>query len=565
METKQIPIGQLMLQMNYINADQLSQALTYQKQHPGQRLGDVMIELGMITEDEKLQVLSRRFDVPVYKEKQIVVSKEIAQLVSESIAEKYQIMPVSLHNDNLVVATSDPLDLQAFEDIKASCGIPIEVVLAHKSLITEAIRTNYSKVNVAAAIAEINQEYDTAAPASSASLTEVSADDRIDSAPIVKFINNLIKQAYGQGASDIHVEPFADETRIRIRVDGVLRDYIHLDRKVHEGLVTRLKIMGGMNIAEHRLPQDGRIDMDISGRNIDIRLSSLPTIYGEKMVIRLLGYSLQDLDTLNDLGLDSENYQLLKRLIHNPYGIVLVSGPTGSGKTTSLYACLHEIMSEAVNIVTVEDPVERKIKGINQVQVNNRAGLTFANGLRSILRQDPDCIMIGEIRDAETAEIAVSSAITGHLVLSTIHTNDTATAINRLVDMGVEPYLISSSVLGIVAQRLVRKVCPHCRQPYTPTAAEKELLGSFSGPIYQASGCSQCNGYGYQGRTAVFEIMNIDPAMREMITNKVPSSQLKKYAVDHGMKTLAASTLELVKNGTTTISEFMRVVYNVNQ
>ena len=222
-------------------------------------------------------------------------------------------------------------------------------------------------------------------------------------------------------------------------------------------------------------------------------------------------------------------------------------------------------MSEAVNIVTVEDPVERKIKGINQVQVNNRAGLTFANGLRSILRQDPDCIMIGEIRDAETAEIAVSSAITGHLVLSTIHTNDTATAINRLVDMGVEPYLISSSVLGIVAQRLVRKVCPHCRQPYTPTAAEKELLGSFSGPIYQASGCSQCNGYGYQGRTAVFEIMNIDPAMREMITNKVPSSQLKKYAVDHGMKTLAASTLELVKNGTTTISEFMRVVYNVNQ
>ena len=565
MEMKQIPIGQLMRQMNYITDDQLNQALAYQKEHHGMRLGDVLIKLGMITEDDKLAVLSKRFNVPIYDGKAITVSKDIAQLVPEAVADKYQIMPVSIKNDNLVVATSDPLDLQAFEDIKASCGIPIELVLTHKQTIADAIRVNYSKVNVADALAAIKQEFEAAPEVTAETITEATAEDRVADAPVVKFINNLIKQAYGLGASDIHIEPFSDETKIRIRVDGVLRDFAHLDRKAHEGMVTRLKIMGGMNIAEHRVPQDGRIDMEISGRMIDIRLSSLPTIFGEKMVIRLLGYSLKELNTLSDLGLDEFNYKRLRKLIRNPYGIILVSGPTGSGKTTSLYSCLHEIMSEEVNIVTVEDPVERKIKGINQVQVNNRAGLTFANGLRSILRQDPDVIMIGEIRDAETAQIAVSSAITGHLVLSTIHTNDTATTVNRLIDMGIEPYLLSSSLLGIVAQRLVRTVCTNCRKAYSPSIEESEMLGGYTGPLYKAVGCPQCGGYGYRGRTAVFEIMDIDPVMREMISNKIPSSQLKKYSVEHGMKTLAQSTIDLVTNGETTMNEFMRVIYNVNQ
>ena len=562
MESKQVPIGQLMVQLGYITSQQLNTALDYQKKHSGIRIGDALIALNMISEDDKLEVLSKRFNVPIYQGKEITVPKEIASLVPEKIAEKYQIMPLGIQNNSLQVATSDPLELDAFSEIKAACGLPIEIVLAHADMIGDAIRINYSQANVADALTKINE---TLQNSQNDNLASQALEDRVDSAPVVKFINNLIKQAYGLGASDIHIEPFAEYTLVRIRVDGILRKYTKLEPKIHEGLITRLKIMGGMNIAEHRLPQDGRIDAEISGKLVDIRISSLPTIYGEKVVIRLLGHSLQKLDGLQDLGLDANNYKILKRLIHNPYGLILVSGPTGSGKTTSLYACLDEVKSSEVNIVTVEDPVERKIEGINQVQVNPKAGLTFENGLRSILRQDPDIMMIGEIRDPQTAKIAVSSAITGHLVLSTIHTNDTATAINRLVDMGIEPYLLSSSILGIIAQRLVRKTCPHCREAYLPDASLKPILGDFEGPLYRAKGCPECNNFGYKGRTAVFEIMPIDNQMRIMIEEKRTANELKQHAIKQGMSTLGQNALELVKSGQTTLEEYYRVIYNINQ
>lgn len=562
MESKQVPIGQLMVQLGYITSQQLNTALDYQKKHSGIRIGDALIALNMISEDDKLEVLSKRFNVPIYQGKEITVPKEIASLVPEKIAEKYQIMPLGIQNNSLQVATSDPLELDAFSEIKAACGLPIEIVLAHADMIGDAIRINYSQANVADALNKINE---TLQNSQNDNLASQALEDRVDSAPVVKFINNLIKQAYGLGASDIHIEPFAEYTLIRIRIDGILRKYTKLEARIHEGLITRLKIMGGMNIAEHRLPQDGRIDAEISGKLVDIRISSLPTIYGEKVVIRLLGHSLQKLDGLQDLGLDANNYQLMKRLIHNPYGLILVAGPTGSGKTTSLYACLDEVKSSEVNIVTVEDPVERKIEGINQVQVNPKAGLTFENGLRSILRQDPDIIMIGEIRDTQTAKIAVSSAITGHLVLSTIHTNDTATAINRLVDMGIEPYLLSSSILGIIAQRLVRKTCPHCREAYLPDASLKPILGDFEGPLYRAKGCPECNNFGYKGRTAVFEIMPIDNQMRIMIEEKRTANELKQHAIKQGMRTLGQNALDLVKSGQTTLEEYYRVIYNLNQ
>ncbi|MCF0111273.1 MAG: Flp pilus assembly complex ATPase component TadA, partial [Erysipelotrichaceae bacterium] len=454
---KQVPIGQLMLQMGYITESQLEEALAYQKENPGNRLGKILIQLGMITETDKLEVLSKRFDIPVYRKDEIVVSREIAQLVPESIAQKYRIMPIMIKDNALVVAINDPIDLNAFEDIRANCGIPVELILAPEDMIEDAISTNYASLNVQTALKELQDAYEKDVKEDK---TSEVVEERVDQAPVVKFINNLIKQAYETGASDIHIEPFEKKTLVRLRIDGVLQEFTTLDKKAHDGLITRLKIMSGMNIAEKRMPQDGRIDLPVSGRTLDIRLSSLPTIYGEKMVIRLLGHSLQKLNELSDLGLDAHNYEVLKNMIKNPYGVILVSGPTGSGKTTSLYAVLHEVMRPEINIVTVEDPVERKVEGINQVQVNTKAGLTFATGLRSILRQDPDVIMIGEIRDSETAEIAISSAITGHLVLSTIHTNDTATSINRLVDMGIEPFLVSGAVVGIVAQRLVRRVCP---------------------------------------------------------------------------------------------------------
>lgn len=559
---KNLPIGQLLLEQGYITEQQLDYALDYQKQHPGNRLGDVLIELGCITEEKKLRALSARLNVPVFEGYQINAGSAIVQLISEDVARKYQVMPMEIKNNALLLATSDPLDFYALEDIKASCGIPVSPVLAPKEMIENAIRRNYAQANVTSAIDEIEKDFsEDSGLELSDELSELT--QRVDNAPVVKFVNNMIRQAYEIGASDIHIEPFELTTIIRFRTDGVLHEFTRIAKNVHEALVTRIKIMGNMNIAEKRQPQDGHLESQIDGRSLDIRLSSIPTVYGEKIVIRLLGHSLQELTTLKDLGLKEKDYKMMETLIHQPYGILLFTGPTGSGKTTTLYAILNELAREEVNVVTIEDPVEKRMQGINQIQVNNKAGLTFATALRSILRQDPDIIMVGEIRDEETAEIAVRSAITGHYVLSTIHTNDTATAVARLKDMSVEPYLLSSSIVGIVAQRLVRKLCPHCRQKVNPTPEQSLLLNGFSEPIYKAKGCPRCNQTGYKGRTALFEILPLTEEIRNLIVTTNDTQKIKEAAVKAGMSTLSEEMVKMIQNGETSMEEMLRIIYTI--
>ena len=457
---KNLPIGQLLLEQGYITEDQLNKALAYQKTHPGNRLGDVLIELGYITEEKKLKALSVRLNVPVYEGFQITVNSDIVRLISEDVAKKYQVMPLEIKNNALQLATSDPLDFYALEDIKASCGIPVSPVLAPKEMIENAIRRNYAEANVSSAIDEIQkdltEDQDLALNDELSELTQ-----RVDNAPVVKFVNNMIRQAYETGASDIHIEPFEMTTVIRFRTDGVLHEFTRIAKSVHEALITRIKIMGNMNIAEKRIPQDGHIESQIDGKSLDIRLSSLPTVYGEKMVIRLLGHSLQELSTLKDLGLQQKDYDLMETMIHQPYGILLFTGPTGSGKTTTLYAILNELAREEVNVITIEDPVEKRMMGVNQVQVNTKAGLTFASALRSILRQDPDVILVGEMRDFETIQAAIRAAETGHLVISTLHTNSAVSTIDRIIDVFPEAQQgqirvqLASVLKGVVTQQLL--------------------------------------------------------------------------------------------------------------
>ena len=457
---KNLPIGQLLLEQGYITEDQLNKALAYQKTHPGNRLGDVLIELGYITEEKKLKALSVRLNVPVYEGFQITVNSDIVRLISEDVAKKYQVMPLEIKNNALQLATSDPLDLYALEDIKASCGIPVSPVLAPKEMIENAIRRNYAEANVSSAIDEIQkdltEDQDLALNDELSELTQ-----RVDNAPVVKFVNNMIRQAYETGASDSHIEPFEMTTIIRFSTDGVLHEFTRIAKSVHEALITRIKIMGNMNIAEKRIPQDGHIESQIDGKSLDIRLSSLPTVYGEKMVIRLLGHSLQELSTLKDLGLQQKDYDLMETMIHQPYGILLFTGPTGSGKTTTLYAILNELAREEVNVITIEDPVEKRMMGVNQVQVNTKAGLTFASALRSILRQDPDVILVGEMRDFETIQAAIRAAETGHLVISTLHTNSAVSTIDRIIDVFPEAQQgqirvqLASVLKGVVTQQLL--------------------------------------------------------------------------------------------------------------
>lgn len=559
---KNLPIGQLLLEKGFITDQQLTKALEFQKENKGKRLGDILIELGFITEENKLRVLSERLNVPVFDGYQMNVSGDIVHLISEDVAKKYQVMPLEIKNNSLSIATSDPLDFYAMEDIKASCGIPVSPILAPKEMIENAIRRNYAQANVTSAIDEIQKELsDVQDITLSDELSELT--QRVDNAPVVKFVNNMIRQAYEIGSSDIHIEPFEFSTIVRFRTDGVLKEFTRIARSVHEALVTRIKIMGEMNIAEKRIPQDGHIESQVDGKSLDIRLSSIPTVFGEKIVIRLLGHSLQQLVTLKDLGLKEKDFMTMENLIRQPYGILLITGPTGSGKTTTLYAMLNELATEAVNVITVEDPVERRLQGINQVQVNTKAGLTFGTALRSILRQDPDVIMIGEIRDEETSEIAVRSAITGHYVLSTIHTNDTASAIARLKDMKVEPYLLSSSIVGIVAQRLTRLLCPHCRQQVMPSKEQSILLNGYEGPVYKPKGCPRCNQTGYKGRTALFEILPITAEIRELIVTTEDTTKIKDAAVAQGMTTLSNEMVNLIIEGRSSIEEMMRVIYTI--
>jgi type IV pilus assembly protein PilB len=561
MPIKNIPIGQILLETNTISPQQLEMALQSQKENGSKKLGDILVDSGIITEKDLMKALEQRLKVPFVDLGELTIEGSAPGLISRELAEKYTVIPIASKAKTLTVATCDPMNFYAIDDLRLATNMEIKVVLSTPSDIKSAISRFYSRKQAQDAAEDINREFKIEQIGGDFS----QLDEKIDNAPVVRLVTSIIQQAVKLGASDVHIEPLESVTRVRMRVDGILHNQMTLAIGAHNAVITRLKIMSGMNIAERRLPQDGRVETEVDGHKVDLRLSALPTVNGEKMVIRVLG-GMGAVLTKNQLGLSQRNSEFFERIIKSPNGIILISGPTGSGKTTTLYSILGEFNKPGINIITVEDPVEYRLAGVNQVQVNAKAGLTFASGLRSILRQDPDIIMVGEIRDVETAEIAVRAAITGHLVLSTIHTNDAPSTVARLIDMGIAPYLVSSSVVGVIAQRLVRNICPHCKTEYEPQPSELSLLGpefEKTQKLYRGRGCEFCSDTGYKGRTAIHEIMMMDKHMRHLVDKHTTTDDLRSYAVENGMQTLRESCASLVAAGVTTMKEMINVTYNI--
>lgn len=558
-----IPIGQLLVEEKIITEEQLDLALEKQKETK-QRLGEVIAELEFASERDILRTLGVRLSVEYVDSPIFMVEIDAVNIVAEQLARRYMILPMYLRSGTLTIATNDPLDFACLEDIAMITGLEVDTVLSPLTEIERGINRVYAQKTTEDIMGSIKDEYSAAyiqPPKEQES--DISLTERVDSAPIVKLVNSLILEAYQRNASDIHIEPEEKLTRIRFRIDGDLQIHNELTPEVHQLITTRIKIISGMNIAEKRIPQDGGFQFKNDFISVDLRVSSIPTPNGEKIVIRLLGADRNITYELHSLGLSDETIELINKAIRLPHGIILVTGPTGSGKTTTLYSMLAKLASPKKSIVTVEDPIERKFGGITQVQVNPRAGLTFASGLRSILRQDPDTIMIGEIRDGETADIAIRAAITGHLVLSTIHTNDALSTVVRLVDMGVEPFLVASSVRCVISQRLVKKLCSKCKEKVEVSSADNLLLHTDIKEAYQAVGCQHCNNTGYSGRTAVFEIVLIDRQLEELISKGANTDTLKAYAKDSNVRLLRDEVLDLIDEGTTSFEEAIRILYTV--
>lgn len=552
-------LGDMLIEEGKITTEQLSEALRQQGEQ-GKRLGEVLINQGIVSENEIIYILEKQLDIKRIKLDRINIDKKAVMSIPATLASKHNLIPIAFKEGRILVAMWDPLNIFAIDDVKIGSGYDVEVVIATKEEINKAIEIYYSDQYVQNAAEELSKEKKKEAALNKQS--DIEFGD-IKNAPAVKMVDHIIKSGVEVSASDIHIEPFEEYVRIRYRVDGELQQALKIPKDTEAALVTRIKILANLNIAEKRIPQDGRIITKVGQKEVDLRVSILPTIFGEKVVVRILNRDNYAIGR-ERLGMtDSENDQL-DRIIKNPHGIVLVTGPTGSGKSTTLYTILNDLNKMECNIVTVEDPVEYMLEGINQVNVNSKAGLTFASGLRSILRQDPDIVMIGEIRDSETAEIAVRAAITGHLVLSTIHTNDAPSSIPRLIDMGIEPYLVATSVCGVISQRLVRKICPYCKVEYETNEYQKKIMGFKKEEklvLYKGTGCGYCKNTGYTGRTAVYEIMEITRKHRELIASNANSDVIKDLSVEIGMKTLNMACKELVIKGITTIDELVKVAY----
>ena len=557
-------IGDLLVAAGVINEDQLMEALEYQK-GTQKRLGNTLIELQFTTEQEIAKALTTQLGLEFVILKSIRISQEVISRIRDSaILKKYVCMPFAISElDKMVlkVAMVDPLDIYAIDDLSAVTGMQIEPAVAISEDIKATIDRYYGSQEAFAAAEQYTKER--ALELQKEQGNENNRED-IENAPIVTLVRTLIEQAVRQRASDIHIEALEAQIRVRYRIDGVLHEVGSYPLGMLVAIVARIKIVGGMDISEKRKPQDGRITQMVDGLEYDIRVSVLPTVYGEKVVMRLTS-KLTLTRAKEHLGLFPEDMVKFDHIMNNPNGIILVTGPTGSGKSTTLYTALSELNTDDVNIITVEDPVEANIDGINQVQVNVKAEMTFANALRSILRQDPDIIMIGEIRDEETARIAVTASITGHLVVSTLHTNSAAASITRLADMGIEPYLIADSTVGVIAQRLVRRLC-ECKRGREASEEEKQLLGceEGSGPlrIYEPGKCNLCNDTGYSGRIGVYEIMPITGRVKHAISKKTTSEEIQKIALEEGMSTLRMSAARLVREGITTIAEMKRITYS---
>ncbi len=554
-------LGDLLISAGVIRPEQLNDALAIQKK-TRERLGDVLINNGIITEQQLIEALQMQLGVDFVDLTAVSIPLELARFVPRSIAKKYCVVPVKLQKDELYVAMSDPLNFEAQEEIKSASHKQVVPMIATRRAVEQAIATLYGNEGTARAIEEMKRE----AGSNQADIVPVQMSKAVDNgaaeAPTIRFVNSVIERAITERASDIHLEPQEGEMVVRMRIDGVLRRVFTVPANLQATVIARLKIMGGMNIAERKIPQDGRAMVTAKDKEIDLRISSIPTIYGEKIVLRLLDKSSGHINR-KTIGLEGEDEKKYDRLLKNSSGVILIVGPTGSGKSTTMCAMIQELCSEQTNIMTLEDPVEYNIPGANQCQINEKTGMTFAVGLRSILRQDPDVISVGEIRDGETASIAVRAAITGHLVISTLHTNDAVSTISRLVDIGVEPYMISSALRGVVSQRLVRKICPHCRKAYTPTEEEKRMVGipeNEDVTFYKGEGCQECGRTGYRGRRGVFEILTLDAALRREVANNASSEELTKTALENGFVTMKDNCRRLVLEGVTTVSEAAKAI-----
>ncbi|MBO5164202.1 MAG: Flp pilus assembly complex ATPase component TadA [Ruminococcus sp.] len=554
-------IGDYLVSQGLLNEEQLQKVLQGQKESKGaKRFGDVVVELGFMTEVNFTKALAGKLRVQYVDLDNIEINTDAVQKVPEQLARKHTVIAINIQGKRLTVATNDPVNFIVLEDIKVSTGMDTVPVLATTSAINKAIGKCYSMQNVDTVLEGVNA----LANDLGGSIEEQESQDRVESAPIVKLATTIVENSFRADATDIHIEPFDKYTRIRIRVNGDLVELMNISSAVHSALTTRFKLISGMNIAEKRIPQDGRFTQVVDGCTLDVRVSSLPMVHGEKIVIRILSTGQIALRKITDLGMSDYNYQLFESMLRVPHGVILVTGPTGSGKTTTLYAALGEIAKPNVNVVTVEDPVEKAIDGINQCQVNQKAGMTFAAALRSILRQDPDIVMIGEMRDTETADIGIRAAITGHLVLSTLHTNDAASTVVRLVDMGVAAYMVATSLIGVIAQRLVKVLCPACKRPRMSTEEENELMGIPSSiQIYDPVGCPNCNNTGYRGRTAIHEIIHCTAKVSAIIAAGGGKEEIEQAAKANGTKLLRDNASELVQAGETSIDELVRSTFSV--
>lgn len=556
MNNKNLRIGDILQEFGYINDDDVKAALDYQKEHKGVRMGGALIALNCITERQMLEALARRLNYNMVNIGDLTVDITAVEMIPQVLAEKYCMMAYKVEDGFMHILVNDPLNFYGIEDIRQVAGMDLQIVLCEQAPLENSIHYYYSEVSARKAAQK--------AAANSTQTTEtidLDIEDGDDETPIINLFNSIMIRAYNSNASDIHIEPFEHQTNVRMRMDGVIAEFMTLPKNIHNPLVARIKILGDLDIAERRVPQDGHFKTSIEGVNLNVRVSVIPTVFGEKVVLRLLA-GASNIDHMGTFGMTDYNYSLVKKMLNSPNGIIYVTGPTGSGKSTTLYMILEELAKRSVNISTIEDPVEKNVPKLNQMQVNNVAGLTFETGLRALLRQDPDIIMVGETRDAETASISVRAAITGHLVLSTLHTNDAASSIVRLVDMGVEPYMISSSLVGIIAQRLVRKVCTFCGAWGEMTPEEEQIAGVRFSQVMHAKGCRQCNNTGYKGRISIHEILMVDKSVRHMITSHAPVEDIKDYAVaNQNMSTLKQSALALVQQGVTTVDELLRVSY----
>lgn len=566
-------IGEILIEMGLITEAQFEGALALGKK-TGKRIGEALVDSGIISEDEIARALSSQYGIPFNALENVIIEPHIIKMVPEGLARKHQVLPLSLEENTLIVAMSDPLNVFAIDDLKKTTGCRISPVVSTETYIKEKFNQYYGsgadggegtldeivKDLSPSNLISIKEEEEEASPEN---LEKIAGE-----ASIIKLVNTIIFQSVKDKASDIHIEPDIDTLRVRMRLDGILHETINLPSNLHAALVSRIKVLGNLNIAEKRLPQDGRFQLKIGTNDVDFRLSTMPTVFGEKVVLRLLDKSamILEFDQLTKLP---GSLDILKSMIMRPYGMILLTGPTGSGKTTTAYTILNVLNSMDKNIITVEDPVEYRLKIINQVQVNHNIGLTFATVLRNVLRQDPDIVMIGEIRDRETVEIAVHAALTGHRVISTIHTNDAIGTISRLIDMGVEPFLIASSIICVVNQRLIRTICQACKFSYTPEESElKELNFKVKGALptlYKGKGCVSCKETGYKSRISIFETLVIDKEIQKLILARADNSTIMESATKKGFKSLRYNGLRAVIKGFTTIDEIVKATHDIGE